>query len=581
MRSEMGSYGGFHGRSRMVRRDYFYNRNFPARRRNFNRRHQNQWRLKGGFQRHKVWRRKDEIVSIFVDNINRNTTTETIKSHFMKFGEISDVFISSKRRANNPNYFGFVKMKGPRNASTAIQQMRGRWVDNSRIFVQEARFQQRSHNSGANKGFFWSNPNMHDGPNKVEKEVVKPKHKNHSDSQDSFKPIEEDKIVNVQINPNMVEELERSLIGESEEPRSVEVLSQILTNQWRSISKVRDLGPYKFIITFLEKSDMEHALSLKESLLMQYFSQVFPWDIYQQGDTRRIWIEVMGIPPQVWSRKTFELIAAKFGVLVCCDVNCENPDSFVTCRLMIDTNIMSYIAEVLYININEHFIGKSIFVREGTNLTTCYINQPVRNLVSFDQWDDTLSVRLEPQSGQLTPVEGCARVSGTVVEESPVGREEPNGSERTITCIGNVNYDINEEFELISNKRVFNASLGNSNNTILSDDDCPPGFQKIINTKKSKRKLKKFGNYKNPGGATKKSKKKVKDFSDEIADAQFNDSIECWSEDVFEVDRGVKELSSDDDFESDPELEEIKAKEFGRSLGLGVGDKLSIEDLLL
>ena len=47
-----------------------------------------------------------------------------------------------------------------------------------------------------------------------------------------------------------LEWLSRSLIRESLKPMTINLLSLRLMNKWHSIVKVRDLGPYKTIVTF-------------------------------------------------------------------------------------------------------------------------------------------------------------------------------------------------------------------------------------------------------------------------------------------------------------------------------------------
>ena len=44
-----------------------------------------------------------------------------------------------------------------------------------------------------------------------------------------------------------------------------------LLNEWRCISKVREMGPYKILVTFEVKEDMEEALNIGK----KYVNEVF------------------------------------------------------------------------------------------------------------------------------------------------------------------------------------------------------------------------------------------------------------------------------------------------------------------
>ncbi|KAK9715046.1 hypothetical protein RND81_06G139500 [Saponaria officinalis] len=64
---------------------------------------------------------------------------------------------------------------------------------------------------------------------------------------------------------------------------------------------------------------MEDILSTSDQLFLQYFCKLYPWNPFQFCDSRRIWLEIIGVPPQCWCRETFEKTAQLWGDLVCLD----------------------------------------------------------------------------------------------------------------------------------------------------------------------------------------------------------------------------------------------------------------------
>ena len=63
-----------------------------------------------------------------------------------------------------------------------------------------------------------------------------------------------------------------------------------MLNEWRSITKVRDMGSFETIVTFESKAYMEEALATGTDFLLNYFAKVRQWTdevIYQ---TRREWV---------------------------------------------------------------------------------------------------------------------------------------------------------------------------------------------------------------------------------------------------------------------------------------------------
>lgn len=70
-----------------------------------------------------------------------------------------------------------------------------------------------------------------------------------------------------------------------------------------------------------------------------WFIRIKNWDIYDTCDSRRIWIEVLGVPPHGWNLEIFKSIGELWGNFVCVDNNIDNPESFESIKILIDTNL--------------------------------------------------------------------------------------------------------------------------------------------------------------------------------------------------------------------------------------------------
>lgn len=87
---------------------------------------------------------------LYVGNLSFNSTAETLRSSFARFGEVTDVHLVTDRDTGNPRGFGFVTMDSAEAASEAIAQMNGAMVDGRTLKVNEA--EERSRGGGPRGG---------------------------------------------------------------------------------------------------------------------------------------------------------------------------------------------------------------------------------------------------------------------------------------------------------------------------------------------------------------------------------------------------------------------------------------------
>mmetsp|Transcript_10346 Transcript_10346/g.19353 ORF Transcript_10346/g.19353 Transcript_10346/m.19353 type:complete len:364 (+) Transcript_10346:85-1176(+) len=78
-----------------------------------------------------------ENVKLYVGNLSFDTTEELVRSHFEKFGEVSDCFLPTDRESGRVRGFAFVTMKAA-DAEKACIEMNGAEIDGRMLKVNEA-----------------------------------------------------------------------------------------------------------------------------------------------------------------------------------------------------------------------------------------------------------------------------------------------------------------------------------------------------------------------------------------------------------------------------------------------------------
>ena len=83
-------------------------------------------------------------MNILVTKLARKTTSETLRSGFEKFGEVSAVELVMDSATNKSKGFGFVEMPKEEEAEEAISKMNKSKLDGQTIVVKKGRPRQSS-----------------------------------------------------------------------------------------------------------------------------------------------------------------------------------------------------------------------------------------------------------------------------------------------------------------------------------------------------------------------------------------------------------------------------------------------------
>ncbi|MED6148576.1 hypothetical protein PIB30_054382 [Stylosanthes scabra] len=129
---------------------------------------------------------------------------------------------------------------------------------------------------------------------------------------------------------------QRSLLGVCVKPIEFRRVMNLLLDEWKRPGEIefRDVGPYRCLISFSSTDIRDEAMS--NELLLSVFDKVRPhWD-FLWSLSRHVWIEVMGLPLNLWCCENFHSISKIWGKFILMDDRTEEPKSFTTARIMLD-----------------------------------------------------------------------------------------------------------------------------------------------------------------------------------------------------------------------------------------------------
>jgi RNA recognition motif-containing protein len=90
---------------------------------------------------------------LYVGNLSFQSTSESVRSAFAAFGEVSDVQVVTDRETGQSRGFAFVTMGSAQEATKAIAEMNGALLDGRPLRVNEAEERQNRGGGGGGGGF--------------------------------------------------------------------------------------------------------------------------------------------------------------------------------------------------------------------------------------------------------------------------------------------------------------------------------------------------------------------------------------------------------------------------------------------
>lgn len=77
-------------------------------------------------------------MNIYIGNLTRNTTEDSLKRLFAEFGDVETVKVIKDRFSGTPKGYGFIEMPSNSEADQAIKALNGNRIDGQAIKVKPA-----------------------------------------------------------------------------------------------------------------------------------------------------------------------------------------------------------------------------------------------------------------------------------------------------------------------------------------------------------------------------------------------------------------------------------------------------------
>jgi len=309
--------------------------------------------------------RKQEF-SVFVLNLPRLLDRYGLFDIFKKAGSISDAYIPDSNTRMNRRRFGFVRFTNAEDARRCIQLFHRAKVRGHTLIVTKARPKKRNH-KGISRTQRWASnkKDMQKLQGKVRKMEWRPKKKEEANKGKVDAFIGEDQDAELYIPGKVSTENEewlcRSLVCMVEEPRDLAALSSAILYDYDADVRVSALSSLKFLLSFSSVERMEIALEQPEAL-SQWFSEIKKWGIEDGCDSRRVWLNIVGVPPHGWSWENFKMIAELWGKFICLGKSASSKDSFEAMRVCIATDIFRRISSEIILSLGS--CGYRVFITE-------------------------------------------------------------------------------------------------------------------------------------------------------------------------------------------------------------------------
>jgi len=267
--------------------------------------------------------------SLFIDNLPLGFNSQDLRELFDNHRYITDAYVPPIQRSRENGRYGFIEVQDWEEGERLIKKAEGRKLGSRVVKVHWAKYPRRRGNLRR----------VNQSGGAVEQSSGVFKEQWHRFNQPGQSP----KVIKVEINQESVEWLERSITCCSEVPRDIESIKRLINDTFEEKIEVRDLGHYKFILTLESKESKDRMKIEGKERLENWFYSISDWNESDVCQTRRVWIEIVGLPAQFWSESTIRVIAANWGDVVLVENETTTMESMAAAKVLIDTLSMQHI----------------------------------------------------------------------------------------------------------------------------------------------------------------------------------------------------------------------------------------------
>jgi len=331
------------------------------------------------------------MFTLFVDNLPQGYSSFELRNLFSNHGYIADAYVPHIQRCRVNGRFGFVEVLAWEQGERLIHEVDGKEVGSMKVKVKWAKYPRRRghlkdpglHGRGNEQSEKWNSWKKGAFPTKMIDSRLwgtkqQPARVTMIDEPGKLKKTA--KVVTIEELQDNLEWLDRSLTCISDKPRDVESLRLMINSSLQQEIEVRDLGKFKFLLTLESKEIKERIKSEGVEKLKQWFTSVSDWAEHDVCQTRRIWLEIVGLPIQLWSEENIRKIAENWGDVVLVEEEASKLKSFASAKVIIDTLCMNPIDEEAIIQVKHKGFRVSIF--EAKTEFTIFHTGPIDEISS-------------------------------------------------------------------------------------------------------------------------------------------------------------------------------------------------------
>ncbi|MED6217550.1 hypothetical protein PIB30_018760 [Stylosanthes scabra] len=175
-------------------------------------------------------------------------------------------------------------------------------------------------------------------------------------------------------------EITEEFTGVSVKPIEFRKVMNRLLEEWNGPRQIesRDVGPYRCLVTFSSAEIRDNAMN--DEILLSVFDKVRPiWD-FTGSLSRRVWIEIIGLPIELWCEENIRKITELWGKTIVVDDRTEESKSFSVARVLLDSFEWEKIHEWVSIRVDDRVI--EVFVKEFGSEIFSVESHPNREVVS-------------------------------------------------------------------------------------------------------------------------------------------------------------------------------------------------------
>ncbi|GJT64249.1 RNA-directed DNA polymerase, eukaryota [Tanacetum coccineum] len=268
--------------------------------------------------------------SIFVTNFPENFGSSDLWKLCEAYGKVVDVYIPN-RKSKAGKRFAFVRFIKVDDVDRLVSNLCTLWVGRFHLRANVVRFERPTFNpkpAGYNKLADYTQPKIYPSPGSFVN-VVKGNHSNVSFASvpDSPSLVLDDSCVNVR-------DLSRHVMGKVKDLSSIPNLRILLTKEGFPETQMTYLGGLWVMIELVSESTRNNFLRHTGVKSWFHVIQLATHDFV--SDERVVWVDIEGVPLNLWSRETFLKIGKKWGESM--DIEENLVSSFSRKRVYIKTN---------------------------------------------------------------------------------------------------------------------------------------------------------------------------------------------------------------------------------------------------